>query len=101
MAVLEALRIVAVLMAPITPALSLKIYSQLGFSEADYAELSWGDSSWGGTFSCSKACLVLIGFFGTCVRGTHVLPASLFWIGSLLCVLQWLGIWGLKEGIGE
>ena len=35
-AVLEAVRIVAVGLAPLTPALSARIYAQLGFSEEQY-----------------------------------------------------------------
>lgn len=34
--VLEAVRIVAVLLSPVTPCLSERIYLQLGFTEADF-----------------------------------------------------------------
>ena len=47
-AVLEAVRIVAVLLSPVTPALSGRIYNQLGLSEQQqYAALSWADTAWG------------------------------------------------------
>jgi methionyl-tRNA synthetase len=47
-AVLEAVRIVAVLLSPVTPALSSRIYRQLGLSAEQYAELTWADTEWGG-----------------------------------------------------
>ena len=46
-AVLEAVRVVAVLLSPVTPALSTRIYTQLGFSEQQAAALSWADTEWG------------------------------------------------------
>ncbi len=46
-AVLEAVRIVAVLLAPVTPQLSGKIYGALGYGPEVYRALSWGDASWG------------------------------------------------------
>ena len=47
-AVLEAVRIVAVLLAPATPALSARIYAQLGFTPEQHAALSWEHTAWGG-----------------------------------------------------
>ena len=44
LAVLEAVRIVAVLLAPVTPRLSERIYQQLGL---DYQSVSWRDTAWG------------------------------------------------------
>jgi methionyl-tRNA synthetase len=47
--VLEAVRIVAVLLSPVTPALSKKVYLQLGYNEEEFQGLSWGGSvEWGG-----------------------------------------------------
>ena len=46
-AVLEAVRVVAVLLAPVTPQLSGKIYGALGYGPEVYKSLSWGDASWG------------------------------------------------------
>lgn len=43
--VLEAVRIVAVLLAPATPALSTRIYQQLGFDGVE--GVTWGDAEWG------------------------------------------------------
>ncbi len=48
MAVLEAVRIVAVLLSPVTPRLSSEIYGALGYGPEAYKGLSWGDASWGG-----------------------------------------------------
>ncbi|KAI5074790.1 hypothetical protein GOP47_0010751 [Adiantum capillus-veneris] len=45
--VLEAVRIVAVALSPVTPQLSLRIYLQLGYSVEDYLSLSWEDTNWG------------------------------------------------------
>ena len=45
-AVLEALRVVAIMLNPVTPDLSAKVYGQLGFG-AEYATLAWGDAEWG------------------------------------------------------
>lgn len=47
-AVLEAVRIVAVLLAPVTPALSGRMYAALGYSEPEYSGLRWADTAWGG-----------------------------------------------------
>ncbi|EIE27159.1 methionyl-tRNA synthetase [Coccomyxa subellipsoidea C-169] len=47
-AVLEAVRIVAVLLSPVTPRLSSEIYGALGYGPEAYEGLSWGDASWGG-----------------------------------------------------
>lgn len=47
-AVLEAVRIVAVLLAPVAPALSRRIYLQLGFDGAAVDALTWRDAEWGG-----------------------------------------------------
>jgi methionyl-tRNA synthetase len=46
-AVMEAVRIVAVMLSPITPALSSRIYAQLGFSEEQFAAVRWEDAQWG------------------------------------------------------
>ncbi len=44
LAVLEAVRIVAVLLTPITPRLSQRIMEQLGL---DHQTVSWRDTAWG------------------------------------------------------
>lgn len=47
--VLEAIRIVAVMLAPVTPGLSAAIYAQLGYEERDAQALLWErDVQWGG-----------------------------------------------------
>ena len=48
---LEAVRIVAVLLAPITPRLSERIFEQLGL---DYETVSWHASAWGALKSGSE-----------------------------------------------
>jgi len=45
--VLEVLRIAAVALSPVTPALSARIYKQLGFSEQQLEVLTWADTQWG------------------------------------------------------
>ena len=45
---LEAVRIVAVLLAPITPSLSARIYAQLGLDEASHRGLCLDHAHWGG-----------------------------------------------------
>ncbi|GBG67705.1 hypothetical protein CBR_g833 [Chara braunii] len=45
--VLEASRILAVLLQPMVPALSQRIFLQLGFSDTDWTQLSWADTAWG------------------------------------------------------
>ncbi|GLI58657.1 hypothetical protein VaNZ11_000399 [Volvox africanus] len=47
-AVLEAVRIVAVGLAPLTPGLSRRILSQLGYSTEQVQTLTWADTAWGG-----------------------------------------------------
>lgn len=46
-AVLEAVRVVAVLLSPVTPSLSARIYAQLGLPEEAFAALRWSDAEWG------------------------------------------------------
>ena len=47
--VLEAVRIVAVMLSPVTPALSRRIYQQLGLGDAAFESLQWeGGTEWGG-----------------------------------------------------
>ena len=47
-AVLEAVRIVAVMMSPVTPGLCSRIYAGLGMSPEQFERLGWGDVQWGG-----------------------------------------------------
>ena len=47
-AVMEAVRVVAVMLLPVTPSLSKRIYSQLGFSDEAFESLTWEDTKWGG-----------------------------------------------------
>ena len=47
-AVLEAVRVVAVLMCPVTPALSSRICAGLGMTPEQYEGLRWSDAQWGG-----------------------------------------------------
>ncbi|KAG2446032.1 hypothetical protein HXX76_000634 [Chlamydomonas incerta] len=47
-AVLEAVRCVAVGLAPLTPGLSRRIYAQLGYSDAQFEAITWADATWGG-----------------------------------------------------
>lgn len=46
-AVLESVRIVAVLLSPITPSLSTRIYLQLGFTQGQIDAVKWDDCLWG------------------------------------------------------
>lgn len=59
LAVLETVRIVAVMLSPITPSLSRRVYEQLGYSATDYKELQWQDASWGGAHASLTCCLHL------------------------------------------
>lgn len=46
--VLEAARMVAVMLSPIVPALARLIYLQLGFTDQQFEGLTWQDAQWGG-----------------------------------------------------
>ncbi|KAG0567910.1 hypothetical protein M758_7G105300 [Ceratodon purpureus] len=46
--ILEAVRIMAVALSPVVPELCSRIYSQLGYTEADFKSISWEDTRWGG-----------------------------------------------------
>ena len=50
--VLEAARIVAVMLSPIAPALARLVYLQLGFNDQDFDSLTWDDAHWGGELLC-------------------------------------------------
>jgi methionyl-tRNA synthetase len=47
-AVLEAVRVVSVIMCPVTPGLSSRIYAGLGMTPEQYEGLRWSDVQWGG-----------------------------------------------------
>ena len=62
--VLEAARMVAVMLSPIVPALARLIYLQLGFTDQQFEALTWQDALWGGEACCGLlACLVVAGCF--------------------------------------
>ncbi|CAM8886924.1 unnamed protein product [Rhodiola kirilowii] len=46
--ILEIMRILAITLSPVTPGLSLKIYTQLGFTEDQFKTATWEESKWGG-----------------------------------------------------
>jgi len=46
--ILEIMRIIAIALSPIAPSLSLRIYTQLGFTEDQFRLLRWEDTKWGG-----------------------------------------------------
>ncbi|KAG8073978.1 hypothetical protein GUJ93_ZPchr0006g45851 [Zizania palustris] len=46
--ILETMRIISIALSPITPGLSLRIYTQLGFTEDQFRALRWEDTKWGG-----------------------------------------------------
>ncbi|KAI6669021.1 hypothetical protein NL676_003906 [Syzygium grande] len=46
--VLEAMRIIAVALSPVTPRLCLRIYEQLGYSADQFNATNWSDTRWGG-----------------------------------------------------
>eukprot|EP00898_Chlorokybus_atmophyticus_P003511 jgi/Chlat1/4160/Chrsp27S04262 len=47
-AVLETVRIVSVMLSPITPGLSRRVHLQLGYNDQQFDELRWDDTRWGG-----------------------------------------------------
>ena len=83
--VLEAARVVAVMLTPVVPALARLIYLQLGFTDQQYEALTWEDTQWGGKacFGHCDACFLL------CLFGL-----LLVW---LLCLL-WLLLAVLPAG---
>ena len=46
--VLEAARVVAVMLSPIVPALARLVYLQLGHTNQQFESLTWQDAQWGG-----------------------------------------------------
>ncbi|PWA73589.1 methionyl-tRNA synthetase [Artemisia annua] len=46
--ILEAMRIIAVALSPVTPKLCLSIYRQLGYTEEQFNAATWSDTKWGG-----------------------------------------------------
>lgn len=46
--VLEAVRIIAVALSPVTPSLSLRIYTQLGYTKDQFNAITWSHTAWGG-----------------------------------------------------
>lgn len=59
--VLEAARVVAVMLSPIVPALARLIYLQLGYNDQQFEALTWQDAHWGGdTCFCTAFLLGLL-----------------------------------------
>ncbi|UFP95886.1 methionine--tRNA ligase [Gloeobacter morelensis] len=56
-AVLESVRIAAVLLSPLIPGLAAEIYRQLGFSIQAWEDRSWDDALWGGLPGGQPLCL--------------------------------------------
>ncbi|XP_022133974.1 methionine--tRNA ligase, chloroplastic/mitochondrial [Momordica charantia] len=46
--ILEAMRIIAVALSPVTPCLGWRIYAQLGFSKDQFEAATWNETKWGG-----------------------------------------------------
>ncbi|KAJ0046175.1 hypothetical protein Pint_06258 [Pistacia integerrima] len=46
--ILEAMRIIAVALSPVTPNLSWRIYEQIGYSKDQFNSATWSDTKWGG-----------------------------------------------------
>ncbi|XXG44404.1 hypothetical protein AAC387_Pa01g4220 [Persea americana] len=46
--ILEAVRIIAIALSPVTPSLCLRIYAQLGYSADQFEAVTWADTKWGG-----------------------------------------------------
>ncbi|KAJ0752902.1 putative methionine--tRNA ligase [Helianthus annuus] len=46
--ILEAVRIIAVALSPVTPNLCLRIYRQLGYTDQQFHAATWSDTKWGG-----------------------------------------------------
>ena len=61
--VLEAARIVAVMLVPIAPVLARRVYQQLGFSDQQFESLTWADTQWGGEHVYNDS--------GLCKMGGH------------------------------
>ena len=50
--VLEAARVVAVMLTPVAPALARLVYLQLGFTDQEFEALTWANAQWGGKLLC-------------------------------------------------
>ncbi|XP_050250428.1 methionine--tRNA ligase, chloroplastic/mitochondrial [Quercus robur] len=46
--ILEALRIIAIALSPVTPSLCWRVYAQLGFSKDQFDTATWSETKWGG-----------------------------------------------------
>ncbi|EOY18194.1 Methionyl-tRNA synthetase / methionine--tRNA ligase / MetRS (cpMetRS) [Theobroma cacao] len=46
--ILEAMRIIAIALSPVTPSLCRRIYAQLGYSDDQFNNLNWSETKWGG-----------------------------------------------------
>ncbi|KAK6933201.1 Methionyl/Leucyl tRNA synthetase [Dillenia turbinata] len=46
--ILEAMRIIAIALSPVTPSLCLRIYEQLGYSKDQFYAATWSETKWGG-----------------------------------------------------
>ena len=53
--VLEAIRIAAVMLSPVTPTLTRAVYQQLGYSAEESQQLRLTDAQWGGQSRCVLA----------------------------------------------
>ena len=85
LAVLETVRIVAVMLSPITPALAQRVYLQLGFSEAEAGGRRWEHAQWGGKSCVCELCYCEPALFSACLT-------------CLNAPCQLSGFAGLKDG---
>ncbi|EEF33920.1 methionine-tRNA synthetase, putative [Ricinus communis] len=46
--ILEAMRIIAIALSPVSPSLCWRIYAQLGYSKDHFNTLTWSETKWGG-----------------------------------------------------
>ena len=92
--VLEAARIVAVMLSPVVPALARLIYLQLGYNDQQFETLTWQDAHWGGD-TCSGIALLLgllvlvLACAGACACRCYRLLCLLSVVGCFACLCVW------------
>ena len=106
--VLEAARIVAVMLSPIVPALARLIYLQLGYSDQQFEALTWQHAHWGGETCFGAAFLpdLLVLLFAALLAECCWRVCLLIWVvrrhclcvvGPFACLFLWSDLPGCSS----
>lgn len=90
--VLEAARVVAVMLCPIVPSFARLIYLQLGFTDQQFEDLTWEDAQWGGEPWANKNAFCLVCLAVNRLLCVLCLPLAALFAGCCTLDCCWFGL---------